>query len=60
LLLQCYKDDKVNEDKMSGARGTYAREGKCMEVFCGNAEGGDYLEQCFSNFMRSRPGNFFL
>lgn len=29
---------------MSGARGTYEREGKRMEVFCGNAERGDHLE----------------
>lgn len=29
---------------MSGARGTYGREGKCMEVFCGSAERGDHLE----------------
>jgi hypothetical protein len=42
LLLQCY-DDKDNEDEMSGERGTYGREGKSMEVFCGNAERGDHL-----------------
>jgi hypothetical protein len=44
LLLQCYKDDKVNENEMSEARGTYGREGKYMRVFCGNAERGDHLE----------------
>jgi len=36
LPLRCYKDDKVNEYEMSEARGTYGREGKYMEVFCGN------------------------
>jgi len=44
LLLPCYKDDKINENEMSGALGTYGRKGKCMEVFCGNAEIGDHIE----------------
>jgi hypothetical protein len=34
----------MNEDEMSGTRGTYGRDGKCMEVFCGNAERGDHRE----------------
>jgi len=29
---------------MSEARGTYGRESKCMEDFCGNAEREDPLE----------------
>jgi hypothetical protein len=35
---RCYKDDKVNEDDMRRARGTYGREGKRMKVFCGKTE----------------------
>jgi hypothetical protein len=38
LLLRCYKDDKVNEDEMRRARGTYGREGKGVEIFCDKAE----------------------